>query len=719
MKMTRRQFLASLGGASLIFAIDILAENRTGSSSFGPVPLEREPECIADYTDTDYTNWIVFDPGENVRVFTGRTELGQGLKTVITAVVTQGLEIEPEQLTIIQGDTDQCPDDGPTIGSAACRVVGWGFWHACLKIQNYLVNSTSTKFGIASDSLEFKSGKIKIKGDDKTFLNYSEISTGEAVVIRVNPDSTVSTKQYIDKKILNVNGIDIVTGALKYVNDLKIPGMLYAGFKTPPYHKSITLLETINDEKTKEIEGIKAVEGIGGRVVIIGERYSDVTKGLSLVEAEWRTPTRAKELNIEEELRASSHLQEVKEDEGDVETALKSSAVVLSETYYTQYITHAAIETDTSLAAYDNNSGKWNVWASTQWPHKQRSQIATELKTNETNIRVIAQPAGGAFGGKIGNTVNSEAAAISNFAKAPIKLIYSRKDQFQLRSHFKAAVVIDITSGVDSNGKMIARKIDSYDDLAEGSTFVYDIPNVLTRAFKGNIPYHRAVVRGTSYVQTCFAIESHVDMMANRIGLDPFEFRRINVQYPAFVNLIDSVAENIEYSDNNKGQEGNEGIGIAMVKHGGAQLGVISAKVRVDRVTGQIEVKKICAAFDVGIVVNEPTAVVGIRGGIIMGIGYVLREKIDMDGWGTYTEYLGEYGIPRFSDVPPIIDIKFHDNLQPGGTVRGLGEMPVVPTIGSIANAICDAIGVRFYSTPITPEDIKKALGTDIENLNF
>ncbi|MEN8221619.1 MAG: molybdopterin cofactor-binding domain-containing protein [Acidobacteriota bacterium] len=711
--MTRRQFLSTLGGASLIFAIDISPGAETDKKSFGSLSEETEPECIADYTDTDYSNWIIFDPDNKVRVFTGRTELGQGLKTVITATITQGLDIEPEQLTIIQGDTDQCPNDGPTNGSAACRVVGWGFWLACLKIQSYLLSSTSKKLGIASKDLKYKSGKIKIKGDTETFLNYSEISSGEAVVIKVNPDSTLSDKQYVDKKVLNVNGIDIVTGALKFVNDLKIPGMLYAGFKTQPYHQRVTRLNTFDDSKAKEIDGIKAINGIDGRVVVIGERYSDVLKGLALTEGEWTTPGRPKELNIEEELRNNSYLEVVKEDEGDVDGGLKSSATVLSETYYTQYIVHAAIETDRSLASYDNNLKKWNVWASTQWPHIQREQIAKRLKIDESDVRVISQPAGGAFGGKIQNTVNAEAASISNYAKAPIKLIYSRKDQFQLRSSFKAAVVIDITSGVDSNGKIIARKIDEYDDYAEGSTFVYDIPNVNTNSYMGKIPFGRTVVRGTSYVQTCFAIESHVDMLAKKIGADRFEFRRNNVLYPAFYDLIDSCAERSGYGST---LGADEGIGIALVKHGGAQLGAIASRVRVDRETGKVDVLSINASFDVGIVVNEPTAVVGIRGGITMGIGYVLKESIDMDGWGSYTEFFSDYGIPRFSDVPPVIDIKFFDNLQPGGTVRGLGEMPVVPTIGSIANAIHDAIGIRFYSTPITPEKIIKALETNSGN---
>jgi xanthine dehydrogenase YagR molybdenum-binding subunit len=122
-------------------------------------------------------------------------------------------------------------------------------------------------------------------------------------------------------------------------------------------------------------------------------------------------------------------------------------------------------------------------------------------------------------------------------------------------------------------------------------------------------------------------------------------------------------------------------------------------------------VKRICAAFDIGTVINHRTAIACLRGGIIWGIGYALYEKIKIDGHSSYTEYLTDYHIPKFSDTPPI-EIMFLDNLAPG-TPRGCGELPIVPTIGAIANAIYHAIGVRFYSTPITPERIKKALGRE------
>jgi CO/xanthine dehydrogenase Mo-binding subunit len=208
-------------------------------------------------------------------------------------------------------------------------------------------------------------------------------------------------------------------------------------------------------------------------------------------------------------------------------------------------------------------------------------------------------------------------------------------------------------------------------------------------------------------VQTCFATESHIDMLAHKLGIDPLEFRRKNVEFPAFVNLIDACAEMIGYGKNEL--EADEGIGLAMVLHGGAQLGAIAAKVAVNRNTGKITVKHLCGAFDIGTVINLNTVTVGLRGGMAWGISFALSEEIELDGHSTKTEYFGQYGIARFSDMPPI-DISFHNNHQPGGPPRGCGEMPVIPTIGAITNAVYNAVGVRFYSTPITPEKVKKAL---------
>jgi CO/xanthine dehydrogenase Mo-binding subunit len=708
MNLTRRQFIASLGGTGLFYAFRFTPASRTQPERFEAMPLDLEdPGCKVSEIEVDYTDWIAFGPGDKVSVFTGRAELGQGLKTVITAIVSQGLEILQQNLIVVMGDTDLCPDDGITSGSSSTRMVGWGFWLACEKIRSDVITRASGYLSIPVAELEYRKGGAGRKGETSRLASASELGGGETFVIDIDPHATTSARKYSDQKILNVNAQAIVTGSLKYVGDLKKPGMLYAGWLCPPYHKTVTKLKSVDADEALALPGVKKVEVITGRVAVFGERYTDVCKGIDSVKTTWSEPTRSKDLPLEE-ARANAVLLNTEEQKGDINAGLAASDLILSESYTTQYIIHCQLETDMAVAQFANGSDNVTVWASTQHSHKARELVADMLKIPMANVRIIGMPAGGAFGGKQANPVNKEAAKLAELAGAPVKLIYSRKDQFQIRAFSKAACIIEVTSGVSSDGKIIARKVDSYQDAGHGTKHTYDIPHVLVNAYRDpNWPVGLASTRGTSYVQTCFATESHIDMLAHKLGIDPFEMRRKNVEFPAYVNLLDSCAEMIGYGNNELEQD--EGIGVAIVLHGGAQLGAIAAKVAVNRNSGKITVKHLCGAFDIGTVINRNTVTVGLRGGMAWGIGHALQEENILDGHSTKTEYLSQYKIAKFSDMPPI-DISFHDNFQPGGPPRGCGEMPVIPTIGSIANAVYHAIGVRFYSIPITPEKVKKAL---------
>lgn len=707
MSISRRQFIASLGGAGLFYAFRLSPGAAPQTGNFGTLWIDPEnPDCVATVPDIDYRDWIAFGPDGKVSVFTGRTELGQGLKTVITAVVTQGLEITQEKLTVIQGDTDLCPDDGPTVGSCAAKIVGWGFWLACQKIRGNLVERAARFLRMPVSELQYRRGGVGRKGETGRLVSAPELGPGEVVTLNIDPEAAPMEKQYIDLGLPNVNGQMIVTGSLKYVGDLHLPGMLYAGWLGPPYHPVLTSLQTADLKAARALPGVKMAEVVDGRPAVVAERYSDVRKALDLIQSQWSTPTRPLELRLEEEVRDRAKLKEIKLEVGDVEAGLASSDLVLTETYTTQYTTHAQMETDSAVARMEGD--RVTVWAGCQHAHKVKEFTASYLNKPLSDIHVIAVPVGGAFGGKIAPPVCREAGKLSRMVGAPIKLIYSRKDQFQLKGAYKAACVIDVTTGVNTDGKLVARKVDVYQDTAEGTNDTYAIPHARTRFYMAWVPFGNVASRGTSFVQTCFATESHMDMVAHRLGIDPFEFRRQNAGVPVYKDLIDNCADMIGYDNAQLGPD--EGIGLAIIRHGGAQFGAVAARVAVDRNSGKIEVKHICGAFDIGIVINQKLASLNIRGAITWGIGYALSEEVMLNGHGTQTEYLSQYRIPRFSDIPPI-DFVFHNTFRPT-SVRGCGEIGVIPTIGAIANAVYNAIGVRFYSPPMTPDRVKQALGS-------
>lgn len=711
MGVTRRQFLKSLGSSCLLYVVSYIPGRGQQKIIAEPWPANNEDmECRFYALDTNYFDCFAFHEDGRVTLFVGRTEMGQGLRTVLTALVIQGLDIPSDRLTIILGNTDVCPDHGPTVGSSATEQVAWGIWEACLQIRKDIIRRAAKSHNLSASDLDYKGGVVRSRRDSVRNIEPTKDRMGEIVYMVIDPQVSSSGRdaaEYKDLGLLNVDAESIVTGTLKYAGDLKLPGMYHADWYISPYHWKLTRLESVDLTEAQATPGVVRAEKIGSKVVVVAKRYSDVVKALSRVKGVWEKPNRSKELRVESEIRRGAVLQEIKEQAGDVNAGLASSYKRICETYRTHYAAWAPIETYTALANMDPGGNEVTIWSGSQYPHRVRELASPYLNIPESSIHFINTPIGGAFGGKVAPPVSQEAADLSRRVGAPIKVIYSRKNQFQRRGLYKQACLFDFESGVGTDGRLQARKLDIYQDLGEGTRDTYAAPHILIKHYKTDMPVNQANTRGTSYVQIGFAQESHMDMVAEAVGHDPFEFRRNNVAVESFVPLIDTCAAMIRYPRSGLGPD--EGIGVGLCNHGARQMGVAAAHVRVDRETGKVHVIEVCLAVDIGTVINHHTATATLRGGIIWGLGWILREEIKLDGHSVYTEYLTDYGVPRFSDTPEI-KLQFLDNESPGRP-RGCGELPVIPTVAAIANAVYHAIGVRFYTTPLTPEKVLRALG--------
>jgi CO/xanthine dehydrogenase Mo-binding subunit len=422
------------------------------------------------------------------------------------------------------------------------------------------------------------------------------------------------------------------------------------------------------------------------------------------MDATWRQPKRPRQLDVEAEIRAGAELKRTVEQAGDVELAFANSAVLIEETYLTQFMTQVPLETDTAIATMED--GRIKVRLGTQNPFYVRRKIELQSGFAEEQVQVIASPAGGAFGSKTDHVVGEEAAYMLQITDAPVKYVYSRKDDIQRRSRFKEVVVVDVTTGIDGSGRLIARKIDIFQDEGHGTREMYDVSNTLTRLYQTRLPVRHATMRGTSFVQSVFALESHTDMVARATEKDPLDFRRAHVDLDAFLPLIDACAEAFDYG-RYEPPDGN-GIGFAICNHGGRQLGVVGAEVHVDRSAGEVRIERLFGAFDIGVVINSTLATNGIKGSMIWGIGAALFEEVELDGHRCHTTGFSDYRIARMSDTPPM-EVAYFDNQDPGRP-RGCGEVPLPPTTAAIANAVYDAIGIRFYQLPITPDRVLAAL---------
>ena len=709
MSPTRREVLVGLGGVSLAYALQIgcsPGDPDAIAPVAAPDPLPPKPGGRPHRPGIDAREWLLISPDGSVTVYTARTEIGQGLTTVLYDLVGQALELPNERINVVMGDTDLCPSDGPTTGSAATRHVAWAFWIACHQIKDDLVLLAAEAMGGRASNLEYSQGEIINKRNRSERIGIGELADGQVRRVKVDlVTDPAEMPQYEDRRSLNVNAAAIVTGTQTFTADLYPEGCLHGGVVIPDYHWSTTRLQSAERKKARKLPGVARVGKQGKSLTVLGESYTAVQEAMEALEAKWRTPKRPQELDREAEIRAGAELKELVEEQGDVDAGLDESDLVISETYMTQYASEVPLETDTAIASIED--GRVTVRVGSQNPFLARWRIAQQEEIDESQVRVISMPSGGAFGSKAGHSVGEEAVKMLEISDgAPVKYIYSRLADIQRRSRYKEAVVFDVTSGIDSRGRLVARKIDIFQDEGHGTVEMYDIPHAKTRLFQAKMPPRHATMRGTSYAQSVFALECHTDVLAEAAGLDPLEFRRRNVELKTFQPLLDACAEMLDYGHYEPPED--NGIGFAICNHGGRELGVVGAEVRVNRRSGRVTVERLAGAFDFGLVINRRLATNGVKSAMIWGLGFALLEEVDLDGHSCYTTGFSNYQIARMSDTPPI-EVVYFDNQTPGQP-RGCGEMPLPPTTAAIANAVYNAIGVRFYELPLTPERVKAAL---------
>jgi isoquinoline 1-oxidoreductase len=708
MSPTRRTVLIGLGG-TLAYALQVGCSPGERAQPAAPAapPTMRPGDDPRGRPNEEFDvhDWLVVSADGSVTVYTSRTELGQGLTTVMHDLVGQAMELPRERVNVVLGDTDVCPHHGPTTGSAATQYVGWAFWIACHQIKADLVLLAAESSARPADRLAYRGGEIIDEDDPDAAIGIGELADGRVRRVVVDPVSdSADMPAYIDRGTFNANGEAIVTGTLRYTGDYLPEGCLYGAYVTQEYHRQLSRLRIVSLREARETPGVVRVRPLRYGYAVLAESYPAARRGLARLNPKWYEPQAPVEFDIEATIRAGAELDRVVEELGDAEAALQHGDELVRETYMTHFMSQVPLETDTAIAARED--GRLTVRLGNQNPFWVRHKVAEREGVDAEQVHVISSPAGGAFGAKADNIVGEEAAHLLQLTDRPVKLVYSRDDDIRRLGRYKEAVVFDVASAIDGEGRILARTIDIYQDEGFGTQYVYRIPDTRTRLFSTRLPVRHGTMRGTSYVQSVYGMESHTDSCARAIGMDPLEFRRRNVLFPAFERLIDACGEMFDHG--NYQPPPDTGIGFGLCNHGGSQLGVVGAEVRVDRGSGVVSVVRLAGAFDFGLVINRNLAVNGVKSSMIWGLGAALFEEVEIDGWRCHTTGFGNYRIARMSDVPPI-EVAFFDNHEPGRP-RGCGEMPLPPTVAAIANAVYDAVGVRLHEIPMTPERVQRAL---------
>lgn len=664
--LDRRSFFKTLGGG--IVVVSFCARARAQESGGGRGRGQRNvPQEIGA--------WLHINQNGAVTVYTGKVEVGQNARTSLTQAVAEELGAPLTSIELAMGDTERTPFDIGTIGSQTTPQM----------------LSQLRRVAAAARQL--------LPAGPWQSINFAEVAKSQTLVKGVT--GAGRTKPATEWTVLGtsphkVNGRELVTGRHRYPSDHKLPDMLY-GQVLRPERLNATLV-SLDASAAETMPGVTVVRDRSFAGVAAPSPHVAAT-AIAALKAEWKAEPQTSSKTLFSDLKqtqatppAGSEGRPSRNQTGSVEKAFAEAQKKLESTYTIAYIAHVPLEPRAAVA--DWKGDKLTVWTGTQRPFGVRSELAQAFRIPEENVRVIMPDMGSGYGGKHTGEAAIEAARLAKAAGKPVKLVWTREEEFTW-AYFRPAGVIDVRSALDQNGRITAWEFHNYNSGASAIGTLYDIPNKKIEFHPVHYPLRQGSYRGLAATANHFARESHMDELAKLAGLEPLEFRLRNLKDERLRAVLSAAAERFGWGK--KKAAAGTGFGIA----GGFEKGsYVAACAEVRCETGRApRIVRVVEAFDCGAVVNPDHLKTQIEGAIVQGMGGALFEAIEFEDGKILNPHLSRYRVPRFRDVPQIEVVLVDRKDLPSA---GAGETPIVAIAPATANAIYAATGERIRSMPLT-----------------
>jgi len=516
---------------------------------------------------------------------------------------------------------------------------------------------------------------------------------------------------------------DKATGRAKYAGDIRVLGMLYAAVLRPPAHGA--KLKTVDASAAEKVAGVRVVRE-GDLVAALHELPDVAMAAVAKIKATYDpSPSVVDDKNIFDHLIKNAAPGRTVAQGGDLAEGAKAAVATVESRFLNGYVAHASMETHTALVDYKEKDGKATAWVSTQAPFRAKEDVASGLGIPSKDVHVIMPYVGGGFGGKSGNPQAGQAAKLARIMGRPVQVMRTRADEFFLDT-FRPAAVVNIKSGLAADGKIVFWDYEVLFAGERSSQQFYAIPHHKTvvkgEAFGGGAggarggggaggaapvpahPFGTGAWRGPGSNTNIFARESFIDILAAKAGIDPVEFRLLNLSDERMKRVVRIGAEKFGWKAA-KAPSGR-GFGFACADYLGTYLAA-AAEVAVDKATGKVKVVRMLCAHDSGVAVNPAGTILQIEGCFTMGLGAAFTEEVHFKNGEVKDLNFDTYQIPRFSWLPKIEAVLVD---SPGVPISGVGEPAITITQAVLANAVFDACGARLFQLPMTPERIREGV---------
>jgi isoquinoline 1-oxidoreductase len=682
----RRTFFKALGcGVVVMLLADETTAQESGRGDFGG--RARRPAEISA--------WLHVGEDGAVTVFTGKTEVGQNIRTSLAQRVAEELRTPVSSVRLTMSDTGRVPFDMGTFGSRTTPDMGTQLARVAAAAREALIDLAADFFKTSRDTLVADDGKI-VRMATGEAVGYGRLTMDQELMTAVTDRVETKPPQQWTKagtSVAKVDGAAFVTGSHKYASDVKRPGMLHGRVLRPAAFEAT--LVSVDTSAAESMDGVTVVRN-GQFVGVAAPDPLTAERALAAIQAEWTTKSQPSNAEIFDYFKR--HASEGGgrgrggRATGSVAEGLAAADDQIRQTYTIAYIAHVPLEPRAAVAEWSD--GRLTVWTGTQRPFGVRGELTQAFGLSDDEVRVIVPDTGSGYGGKHTGEAAVEAARLAKVAGTPVKLVWTREEEFTW-GYVRPAGVIDVTAGVRADGTITAWEFHNYNSGASAINPPYEIANQKVVFHSCPSPLRQGSYRGLAATANHFAREVHIDELAERIKMDPLELRLKNLSDQRMRAVLESAAESFGWARGKPARD--HGFGIAAGFEKGSYVATC-AEVSVDPSARAVHVERVTAAFECGAVINPEHLKNQIEGAIVMGFGGAMFEALEFENGRLLNANFSRYRVPRFRDAPRIEVVLLDRKDLPS---VGAGETPIVGIAPAISNAVFHACGVRLRSLPM------------------
>lgn len=724
--LSRRHFLKNTG--MVVIGFSLLSRCTPGADEAPPSygePPESLPGSLREHPRVD--SWLQVLEDGSVRVFTGKIELGQGIRIAIAQVAAEELNTPPERIEVHLAETGVTPNEGYTAGSRSIEQSAMSVRYAAAAANQQLRKLAAEKLRANADQLVLDDGKVRVVGDGAA-MTFAEVLEGRQFEGEVPADVQPKAKdayQWVGKPISRNDLDEITQGKTLYVHDLRFPDMVHARVIHPAGYGA--RLQSFNEAGLRNsVDGILKIVRDGSFLGVITETEFQAVKAQRYLRdnATWSTPTSLPAgQDLEEYLRGLPTQSQQVEDKGSFD----ESAEVIKASYFKPYVMHGAMGPSCAVARFEDD--RLDVWTHSQGVYPLRNSMQELVGLPLEKIRIKGVPGAGCYGHNGADDVAAEAALLAKaFPSRHVRLQWSRFDEHGWEP-YGSAMIMETEASLDGEGRISQWRYNVWSDTHStrpggdparllpalylensfstdsrgyfGGAYrnappYYDIPNIRIDAHGFEGPLRVSALRSLGAYANIFAIESFMDELAERAGKDPLEFRLMH----AADERSRAVLEKLQEITAAQSTETNEGIGYAFARYkNSASYCGVAVKLRVDPDNSQVQLQGMWSAIDAGEVINPDGLRNQTEGGMVQSASWTLKEEVKFNKQHVSSLDWASYPIFTMQDTPPEIEVAVID--RPEEPALGAGESAQGPTSAAIANAVYRASGKRIRKLPL------------------